>query len=203
LQWLFLSYNQLTGTIPNFSALPNLQTLFLSYNQLTGTIPDFSALTELEYLDLKNNSICKDTNINYTMWQEELNTFSNCPVNPSASVEIQLNQSRYTTGNPIRLDMQVNGQAMVDLYVAIVFPDGDFITIAYPLAFSWPNAIQTYQSNVEIAGQKTYSIMDNFPLPANIKKGQYQAYGVLVTAGADPHPRTNWIHSDYEVFEVY
>jgi len=124
------------------------------------------------------------------------------PACSSATVKMQLNQSRYTTGNPIRLDMQVNGQALVDLYVAIVFPDGTFITISYPFEISWPNTIQVYQPNVEIAGQKTYAIMD-IPLPTDIAKGQYQAYGVLVTAGTDANDRNNWIHFDSEGFEVY
>jgi len=100
LQLLWLSGNQLTGAIPDFSALPKLQKLELSNNQLTGAIPDFSALTKLRYLDLRNNPICKDTNINYASWpikqakdwyaeneveatwQEELDGFPNCPVNP-------------------------------------------------------------------------------------------------------------------------
>jgi len=123
----------------------------------------------------------------------------------SATVKMQLNKSRYTSGNPIRLDMQVNGQAKVDLYVAIVFPDGTFITIAYPFDpfdISPPNTIQVYQPNVEITEQKTYSIMRDFPLPA-LPKGQYQAYGVLVTAGADKNDQNNWIHFDSEGFEVY
>jgi Leucine-rich repeat (LRR) protein len=119
----------------------------------------------------------------------------------SATVKMQLNQSRYTTGNPLRLDMQVNGQAQVDLYVAIVFPEGTFITITYPFKISFPNTIQIYQPNVEIAGQKIYPIM-NFPLPGDIKKGQYQVYGVLVTAGTEPKTQ-NWIHFDNEMFEVY
>jgi Leucine-rich repeat (LRR) protein len=124
------------------------------------------------------------------------------PACSSATVKMQLNKSRYTTGNPIRLDMQVNGQAMVDLYVAIIFPNGDFRTITHPLAFSKPNEIQTYQPNVEIAGQKTYSILKDFPFP-ELPKGQYQAYGVLVTAGAEPSDQNNWIHFDSEGFEVY
>ncbi|MDM8560308.1 hypothetical protein, partial [Candidatus Parabeggiatoa sp. HSG14] len=136
------------------------------------------------------------------VWSEIVQGEVQAPKCSIATVKMQLNQSRYTTGNPLRLDMQVNRQAVVDLYVAIVFPDGNFMTIAYPLAFSWPNTIQSYQPNVEIAGQKTYAIMD-FPLPSDIAKGQYQAYGVLVTAGADPYDQNNWIHSDYKEFEVY
>jgi hypothetical protein len=41
------------------------------------------------------------------------------------------------------------------------------------------------------------------PLPGDIAKGQYQVYGVLVTAGTDPYDQNNWIHFDDEMFEVY
>jgi len=198
-----------------------LQTLNLWKNQLIGAIPDFSVLTELKYLDLRNNPICKDTHINYSSWpikhakehynedevratwQEELNAFPNCSVNLfSATIKMQLNQSRYTTGNPLRLDMQVNGQGMVDLYVTIEFPSGYFMTIAYPLALSQLNAIQIYQPAVEIAGEKTYPIMD-FPLPAGITTGDYHACGVLVLVGAEPMDTNNWIDSHCAGFEVY
>jgi hypothetical protein len=57
LEWLDLHLNQLTGTIPNFDALPNLKWLDLSYNQLTGTIPHFSALPHLELLSLHSNQL--------------------------------------------------------------------------------------------------------------------------------------------------
>jgi Leucine-rich repeat (LRR) protein len=203
LQTIELSNNQLTGAIPDFSALPNLQRFILSDNQLTGAIPNFSALPNLQTLSLHENQLCKDTNINYSSWQEELNAFPNCPVSPlSATVKMQLNQSRYTTSNPLHLDMQVNGQAMIDLYVAIVFPSGHFMTIAYPLALSQLNAIQIYQPAVEIVGQKTYPIID-ISLPAGITAGGYQACGVLVLAGAEPMDTNNWIDSHCAGFEVY
>jgi len=57
LEWLYLSSNQLTGRIPNFSTLSNLQGLHLWNNQLTGTIPNFSALPNLEVLSLSNNQL--------------------------------------------------------------------------------------------------------------------------------------------------
>ena len=120
----------------------------------------------------------------------------------AATVKMLLNQSRYTTGEPLRLDMVVNGEANVDLYAAIVFPEGYFITIAYPLNFSWPNAAQVYQPQVDIAGQQTYPIM-NLPLPGGIALGQYSACGVLVKTGAAPLEQSNWIHIDCANFEVH
>ena len=55
---LFLSHNQLTGSIPDLSALTSLTQLILSHNQLTGSIPDLSALTNLTWLDLTGNQLC-------------------------------------------------------------------------------------------------------------------------------------------------
>jgi len=83
LQYLLLFDNKLTGAIPDFSALPKLGGLSLTNNQLTGAIPDFSALPKLKTLDLSDNKLCKDTNINYSSWQEEVNAFPNCPVSPA------------------------------------------------------------------------------------------------------------------------
>ncbi|WP_161575429.1 leucine-rich repeat domain-containing protein [Beggiatoa leptomitoformis] len=54
---LWLYANQLTGSIPDFSHLPNLTTLSLGANQLTGSIPDFSHLPNLTYLSLYSNQL--------------------------------------------------------------------------------------------------------------------------------------------------
>jgi len=118
------------------------------------------------------------------------------------TVKMEMNQSRYTTNDPLRLDMTVNGQAVVDLYVALIFPEGIFFTLDYPFNFSWPNTAQVYRPKVEIAGQQTYSIM-NFPLPADVGLGQYNACGVMVTPDAAPLEQANWIHVDCAEFEVY
>jgi hypothetical protein len=125
---------------------------------------------------------------------------SNIGCNPC--VKMVLNQSRYTVGEQVRLDMAINGNAGLDLYVAILFPDGMFMTIAYPLNFSWPNAIQAYQTNVTVSGETRYPIMD-FPLPASVALGGYQACGVLISAGNDPNNQSNWLHIHCSDFEVY
>ncbi len=119
--------NQLTGTIPNFNHLPNLQAIWLGYNQLTGPIPDFSHLFNLTGLLLINNSVCKDTSINYSTWQienrgasvsfawlEQLDSFPYCSIEnkpPIASF------TAFPSSGTVPLDVQVNASSSND-------PDG-------------------------------------------------------------------------------
>ena len=54
---LYLNANQLSGVIPDLSALTNLRRLYLSDNQFSGQIPDMSALTYLRELNLNDNEL--------------------------------------------------------------------------------------------------------------------------------------------------
>ena len=49
--------NQLTGSIPNLSALTQLTIVFFDDNQLTGSIPNLSALTRLQTFQVENNQL--------------------------------------------------------------------------------------------------------------------------------------------------
>jgi WD40 repeat protein len=120
----------------------------------------------------------------------------------AATLKMLTNQSRYTLGDLLRIDMVVNGKATADFYVAVVFPYGDFITFAFPLTPSWPNTALVYQPAVEITGQKTYSIM-NFPLPQGLAMGKYSACGVLVQPEAEPLDQSNWSYIQCTEFELY
>jgi hypothetical protein len=125
---------------------------------------------------------------------------SNIGCNPC--VKMVLNQSRYTANEQLRLDMEINGNAELDLYVVILFPESIFITITYPLNFSFPNAIQAYQTGVTITGEKRYPVID-FPLPLNVGLGRYQPCGVLTGTGNDPKNINDWLHWHCADFEVY
>jgi len=66
LQGLYLGNNQITGSIPDLSALTNLVDVYLGNNQLTGSIPNLSSLTnchiaiDCKICYLKNSSISED-----------------------------------------------------------------------------------------------------------------------------------------------
>ena len=57
LSYLDLTGNQMTGSLPDLNALTNLTSLNLGFNQLTGPIPDLFALTNLELLDFGHNQL--------------------------------------------------------------------------------------------------------------------------------------------------
>ncbi|KAL2334806.1 hypothetical protein Fmac_016019 [Flemingia macrophylla] len=58
LQELFLSYNQIIGSLPDFSTFSSLKTLDLSVNRLSGKIPEGSKLPpQLESLSIESNSL--------------------------------------------------------------------------------------------------------------------------------------------------
>ncbi|MGK0364886.1 MAG: hypothetical protein ACI85O_001946, partial [Saprospiraceae bacterium] len=60
LEHLFLAGNHLSGTIPDFSGMPNLLNLQLCCNGFTGEIPDFSTLPKLNSLELDYNKLTGD-----------------------------------------------------------------------------------------------------------------------------------------------
>ncbi len=56
-QYLYLSGNNLSGNIPNFSNLPQLIRMNLQGNSLSGTIPDFQAMDFLTDIRLEGNQL--------------------------------------------------------------------------------------------------------------------------------------------------
>jgi len=57
LQILDLSHNTLSGSLPSFSGLPNLQNLALNSNSFSGSLPSFSGLMYLQNLNLGFNTL--------------------------------------------------------------------------------------------------------------------------------------------------
>ncbi len=54
---LKLGFNQLNGTLPNFSNLGKLETLYLSSNKLSGVMPSFDKLRNIVEIDLSVNQL--------------------------------------------------------------------------------------------------------------------------------------------------
>jgi formylglycine-generating enzyme required for sulfatase activity len=120
------------------------------------------------------------------------------------TVKMDLNQTRYTdTGrDTLQLEMTVDGVGEADLYVAIVLPEGDFITLSYPEKWNSLNIAQPYLSAIHIAGNPVYPLL-NLPISPGLAFGNYSACGILVPPNADALNQSHWIHSDCAKFEIY
>jgi len=125
------------------------------------------------------------------------------PVNDNPTVTVALNQSRYTDGDNFQFNIALNGQKTVDLYAAIILPEGYFITITEPQIISAANAIAPWQQNIGINGQQSFRIF-NYQIQRYLSRGIYTACGVLVSAQETPLLNgSNWLHSDCREFELF
>ncbi|RKZ93591.1 MAG: hypothetical protein DRR19_00755 [Candidatus Parabeggiatoa sp. nov. 1] len=125
-------------------------------------------------------------------------------VEQMVTIDATLNQSAYRIGEQLRFTLETNGEPngnFYDLYAAIVFPQGYFITIHYPLNFSLPDTIQVYRTQLDLTGQQTFSILDLI-LPVGLKPGMYQGCGVVTAENADPWQQENWLALDCQPFEI-
>lgn len=213
---LYLNSNQLTGTIPNFSGLPNLQWLYLDSNQLTGTIPVSSnTLINLTILDLRNNPLCKKADYDYaiwpikqsrsddkTTWQAQLETFPICPppteTGPIPTVLSFIGlKEYYQIGEIVDVEIAVNFTAdnpadTVDLWIAIQQPSEDFLYMsALPLADLFSPKPQFFREDLGTT-QETFSVISDFKLPKGVG-GNYTFYAALVETGKNPLTDGAWV----------
>ncbi|MDM8560053.1 SUMF1/EgtB/PvdO family nonheme iron enzyme [Candidatus Parabeggiatoa sp. HSG14] len=120
--------------------------------------------------------------------------------NDPAPVKMKLNQTRYTAGEILQLDMTIQKIEEANFYVAMVFPDGNFVTLGYPDKWSVLNTPQPYLSH--IADNPVYSLL-NLPVPVGLAFGNYSACGILVSPDVNVLNQSHWIHSDCAKFEIY
>ncbi len=133
------------------------------------------------------------------------------------TVKMDLNQTDYTVSDQLIVNLETGGTGMADLYVAIVFPNGYFMTLrefipdptepeGWRITWSFLNTPQPYFSFREAGasiGGLLYPIID-LQLPPNLPKGDYSACGVLVQPDAvEVLDQSHWIHWDCLDFKVY
>ncbi|WP_069473727.1 C13 family peptidase [Candidatus Marithrix sp. Canyon 246] len=123
----------------------------------------------------------------------------------TSALTVRLNQSSYKIGNRFRFMLDINEvpntPSPYDLYAAIIFPAGYFVTISYPLNINLPGTIQTYHKKVKINSTKSFPIID-INLPPGLATGKYNTCGIITTPETDPWNNANWLAQDCKIFEL-
>jgi hypothetical protein len=125
---------------------------------------------------------------------------------PAVVVTARMNQSAYQIGDYLSFKLNLNAEMTqpgpYDLYGAILFPPGYFVTIAYPMIPSLPGVIQPYRQAVTLSQPKTFGILE-LDLPPGLPIGTYSGCGVVMEPGQMPEPQQrNWIDIDCAGFEL-
>ncbi len=117
-------------------------------------------------------------------------------------VNAKVNQSTYKVDEHLRFDLilKSNNTESYDIYAAIIFPNGSFVTLGYPDRTGLPNTIIPYQVGISVDISKTINILD-LVLPMGLTLGMYQACGVMLPTGHDPWDSAAWI-MDCKTFEL-
>jgi hypothetical protein len=123
----------------------------------------------------------------------------------TSAITVRLNQINYQIGNRFKFTLDINEipntPSPYDIYTAIIFPAGYFVTISHPLNISLPGTIQAYQKNVTINPTKTFPIID-INLPTGLATGKYNTCGIITTPETDPWNNANWLAQDCKIFEL-
>ncbi len=117
-------------------------------------------------------------------------------ISKAATIKMQLNQNSYKITELLQLEAEINNQEQIHLYIALILPNGQFITYQDPLTSSLPNVAEIYKAKIE---EKTIPIK----LPNGVTLGQYQVCGILVKPNTEPLKQKNWIDINCQRFEVY
>jgi WD40 repeat protein len=114
---------------------------------------------------------------------------------------VELNQRGYDAGDSMTFKVTVAGDEFADLYVGIIFPEGYFQTITYPLNFGLMNILQPYQSGFELLLEKqNVTVLNLLKLPITLTLGDYQACALLTKPLSDPLNQENWLNFQCQPF---
>jgi hypothetical protein len=97
-------------------------------------------------------------------------------------LQIQLNQTSYTVGHTIRATITEDLSQGYDLYLAVILPSGDFLTLKDKNTFSSINVPESWQSNRQQGVANTFLDLSLPSLPT----GQYCLFGILSPEGEPP-----------------
>ena len=106
------------------------------------------------------------------------------------TMELSMDNKTLSAGSQLKADLGFSGEGLADIYVALVLPDGNFLTIGSPLTISDVGQVIPFKKSVSFTS-KPMNIVD-ITLPEGVATGTYQFYAIAVDEDENLFDEKNW-----------
>ena len=94
------------------------------------------------------------------------------------TMELSMENKTLSAGSQLKADVGFSGEGLADIYIALVLPDGNFLTIGSPLTISDVGQVIPFAKSVSFTSEPM-NIVD-ITLPEGVAPGTYQFYAIAV-----------------------
>ena len=103
-----------------------------------------------------------------------------------------IKESKLVPGSILDAYLNFDASGDGDIYVALIMPDGNFLTLKKGMAISEVNQIIPFELNIHLELSKSINIAE-VSLPSSIAEGSYKFLTIVTRAGAELMDDTQWL----------
>ena len=111
---------------------------------------------------------------------------------PTGDFSLVLADSTLSVGDMLDAKFQLSAEGDADLYVALILPDGNFLTLDNKLNISEANSVIPFSLNTKLENNTEIPVV-RLPLGDSIARGNYKFIAVITRAGASLFDDTQWL----------
>ena len=98
-------------------------------------------------------------------------------------------------------EMCIRDRGLGDLYVALIMPDGNFVTLGETRLASDVSEIIPFRQSISLEDNQNIQVVDVL-IPAGVMTGDYSFYAIFVSQGKSVLDESNWKGSSSAFWEL-
>lgn len=106
-------------------------------------------------------------------------------------VNILMDDVSLSAGELLKVDLSLDARGIGDLYVALIMPDGNFVTLGEGRLISNIREVIPFKRGINLRHQTELPVIE-LSLPPGVSPGQYNFSAILVSEGASIYEEKNW-----------
>lgn len=111
---------------------------------------------------------------------------------PAGNFEVVIKESKLVPGSILDANLNFDASGDGDIYVALIMPDGNFLTLKKGMVISEVNKIIPFALNTQLELSKSINVAQ-VPLPSSIAEGSYKFLTIVTRAGSELMDDTQWL----------